>query len=86
MQALNPLTPSELSLMLVSFGLSGAVGTVSGGWAVDRFGPVRTLRVQFIVLTAMMALVPLTAGSVPLTIEQAARRWSSSSGASRAAA
>lgn len=67
LQALNPLTPGQLSLMLVSFGLSGVVGTVSGGWAVDRFGPIRTLRVQLTVLTAMMALVPLTSGSVALT-------------------
>jgi predicted MFS family arabinose efflux permease len=66
LQALNPLTPGQLSLMLVSFGLSGVVGTVSGGWAVDRFGAIRTLRVQLTVLAAMMALVPLTQGSIVL--------------------
>ncbi len=66
--ALNPLTPGELSFTLVMFGLSGVAGTISGGWAVDRFGPIRSLRVQLVVLTTMMALVPFTAGSHALTV------------------
>jgi DHA1 family inner membrane transport protein len=66
--ALNPLTPAELSFTLVAFGLSGVAGTVSGGWSVDRFGPLRTLRVQLAVLALMMVLVPFTAGHHPLTV------------------
>lgn len=68
LQALNPLTPLQLSLTLVMFGLSGMVGTISGGWAADRFGPLPTLRVQLGVLAAMMALVPLTQGSYALCV------------------
>jgi DHA1 family inner membrane transport protein len=68
LQAINPLTPTGLSLMLAGFGLAGAAGTVSGGWAADRFGPQRSLRVQLSVLTAMMVLVPLTQGYVALTL------------------
>jgi DHA1 family inner membrane transport protein len=52
----------------VAFGLSGVAGTVTGGWSVDRFGPLRTLRVQLAVLAFMMLLVPLTAGHPLLTI------------------
>jgi DHA1 family inner membrane transport protein len=44
------------------FGLSGAVGTVVGGWANDRFGPIRSLAVQLSLLGSMMVLVPLTQG------------------------
>jgi DHA1 family inner membrane transport protein len=44
------------------FGLAGAIGTVIGGWANDRFGPKRSLVVQLTLLGAMMALVPLTQG------------------------
>ena len=66
--ALNPLTPGQLSFTLVMFGLSGVVGTVIGGLGTDRFGPVRTLRVQLVVLAAMMLLVPLTRGNYPLTL------------------
>jgi len=66
--ALNPLTPAELSFTLVAFGLSGVAGTVSGGWSVDRFGPIRTLRVQLAVLALMMVLVPFTAGHHALTV------------------
>jgi len=39
-----------------------------GGWAVDRFGPLRTLRLQLSVLALMMLLVPFTAGSMTLTV------------------
>ena len=50
--ALNPMGSEKLSLTLMAFGVSGVAGTVSGGWATDRFGPLRTLRVQLAVLVA----------------------------------
>ena len=36
--SLVPLSPAELSGTLVVFGLAGVAGTLSGGWANDRFG------------------------------------------------
>jgi predicted MFS family arabinose efflux permease len=66
--ALNPMTPAQLSLTLVMFGLSGVAGTIIGGRAVDRFGALRALRIQLVVLAAMMLLVPLTRGHYPLTV------------------
>jgi predicted MFS family arabinose efflux permease len=66
--ALNPLTPGQLSFTLVMFGLSGVAGTIIGGRGVDRFGALRTLRVQLVVLATMMLLVPLTRGSYPLMV------------------
>ncbi|MBA3773321.1 MAG: MFS transporter [Ramlibacter sp.] len=66
--ALNPLTPGQLTFTLVMFGFSGVAGTILGGWAVDRFGAIRTLRVQLVVLAAMMLLVPLTRGHHALTV------------------
>jgi len=61
--ALNPMSPEQLSLTLMLFGVAGVTGTLSGGWANDRFGAMRTLRCQLAVLSLMMLLVPLTAGS-----------------------
>ncbi len=61
--ALNPMSPEQLSLTLMLFGIAGVTGTLSGGWANDRFGAMRTLRCQLAVLSLMMLLVPLTAGS-----------------------
>jgi MFS transporter, DHA1 family, inner membrane transport protein len=66
LQALTPMSSQRLSFTLMLFGVSGVIGTVMGGWANDRFGAPRTLRVQMTVLGAMMALVPLTQGSYPL--------------------
>lgn len=68
LQALNSLTPTQLSLVLVSFGLSGVAGTMVGGWAADRFGPVASLRMQLLVLTATMVAVPFTQGHLALSV------------------
>lgn len=62
LQALTPLSAEGVSLTLAIFGLAGVAGTLSGGWANDRFGTQRTLPVQLGLLAAMMALVPLTQG------------------------
>jgi predicted MFS family arabinose efflux permease len=68
LQALNPLTPAQLSFTLVMFGLSGVVGTILGGWATDHFGPLRSQRVMLFMLVLMMALVPLTRGHYALCV------------------
>ncbi len=68
LQALNPMSASALSLTLAVFGLAGVAGTLSGGWANDRFGPLRTMRVQLLVLATTMAVLPLTAGHALATI------------------
>jgi DHA1 family inner membrane transport protein len=62
LQALAPMSSGRLSFTLMLFGVAGVIGTLSGGWANDRFGAPRTLRLQMIVLGTMMALVPLTQG------------------------
>jgi DHA1 family inner membrane transport protein len=62
LQALQPMSNNQLSVTLMLFGLSGVLGTLVGGWANDRFGPLRTLVLQLSVLGTMMVLVPLTQG------------------------
>ena len=62
LQALNPMSAETLSVTLVVFGVAGVAGTLSGGWATDRFGTIPTLRLQLGVLASMMLLVPLTRG------------------------
>ena len=68
LQALVPMSTERLSVTLMLFGLSGAAGTVLGGWANDRFGPKRSLMVQLTLLGSMMALVPLTRGHYGLLV------------------
>ena len=68
LQALNPMSSTELSVTLGLFGLAGVAGTLSGGWANDRFGSLRCLRVQLSVLTLMMLLLPLTVGHPLLSL------------------
>lgn len=66
--ALNPLSPGQLSFMLMMFGIAAVAGTLLGGFCVDRFGALRTLRVQMGVLATMMLLLPLTRGSQAATV------------------
>ncbi len=63
LQALIALDNSELSLTLMLFGIAGVIGTLSGGWACDRFGAKPVLQVQLACLACMMLLVPLTVGT-----------------------
>lgn len=68
LQALVPMSREQQSLTLGLFGLSGVLGTVTGGLANDRFGARRTLLVQLTILGTTMALLPLTQGSWPLLV------------------
>lgn len=68
LRALVPMSPVVLSLTLALFGVSGVVGTLAGGAANDRWGPLPTLKVQLLGLGLTMALLPLTAGHYPLML------------------
>ena len=74
LQALNPLNPLQLSITLALFGAAGVAGTLTGGWAADRFGPIRAMRVQLALLVAMMGVLPLTQGS-PVATQIALTLW-----------
>ncbi len=62
--ALNAMGSVQLSVVLALFGVAGVAGTLTGGWANDRFGPLQTMRVLLGVLVSMMCLLPLSQGSV----------------------
>lgn len=65
---LNPMGSSQLAMILVMFGLAGVVGSAAGGWASDRFGAMRTIQTGLVVLIAMLAVLPFTAGHMPLML------------------
>ena len=62
LQHLQQLTPTELSLTLTLFGISGVIGTITGGLANDRFGATKTLKILLVGMFCMMLLLPLTKG------------------------
>jgi predicted MFS family arabinose efflux permease len=68
LRALNAMSAVQLSIVLAIFGLAGMAGTLLGGWANDKFGSLRTLRLQLAVLVSMMCLLPLTQGNLAATI------------------
>lgn len=66
--ALVAMPAQQLSFTLVLFGVSGVVGTFVGGWAADRFGAIRALRLSLAVFIATLICVPLTQGNYPLVV------------------
>ena len=60
--ALQPTGGPGISWTLTVFGLAGAAGTLLGGSAADRFGARRTMQLLLLMLAAMQALLPLSAG------------------------
>ncbi len=60
--ALLPASRVGLPWTLTLFGLAGVAGTITGGFATDRFGPRRTIQVLLLVLASMMLVLPLTRG------------------------
>lgn len=66
--ALGQLSPAGLAVVLAFFGVSGVIGTLAGGWASDRFGSVRVLTYQLVVVGLMMVLLPLTQDRLILTV------------------
>ena len=66
--ALNNISPVQLSVVLALFGLAGVAGTLMGGWASDKFGSLKTIRAQLVVLVSMMCLLPFTQGNLLATV------------------
>ncbi|TAM05806.1 MAG: MFS transporter [Paraburkholderia sp.] len=53
-------TPSEVSIVLVAYGVSVAVGNMWGGKLADRAGPVRALKLIFLLLAAVLFALTFT--------------------------
>ncbi|GIG63055.1 MFS transporter [Longispora fulva] len=53
-----------LSLMLMTFGVGGAVGNVLGGWLTDRWGAYRTALASLATFFLFLALLPVVATTV----------------------
>lgn len=68
LQALVPQSPTEVSVTLLLFGLSGVAGTLIGGMATDRLGPIRTLKLQLAAFVLAQAVLPFTAGHYGLMV------------------
>lgn len=59
------LTGVTVSLLLLCYGIGGALGNYAGGRAADRWGSRRPLLVVVASLTVVLAVLPVLATSVP---------------------
>lgn len=63
MQDILQLKASNISIVMLVFGIFGAVGTRFGGYGIDRWGAARIIAFSTIVHVVVLALLPLFAGS-----------------------
>ena len=56
------IAPSGISIIMLGFGLFGAIGSRLGGYGVDRFGPAKVITLSTLIHIAVFALLPLLAG------------------------
>lgn len=68
LQQVSGFPSSAVSLVMLAYGLSVAVGNVWGGRLADRLGPVRALQIIFAGLAAVLLLLTLTAASKWLVV------------------
>ncbi|PSL00192.1 DHA1 family purine base/nucleoside efflux pump-like MFS transporter [Murinocardiopsis flavida] len=61
-------TAGTVSAVLIAYGVAGAVGNAVAGWATDRFGSTSASIGALSALALGLLLLPLAAGSVPLTM------------------
>ncbi|MFC3532343.1 MFS transporter [Vogesella facilis] len=68
LQQVSGFPAPAVSLVMLAYGLSVAVGNVWGGRLADRLGPVRALQIIFAGLAAVLLLLTLTAASKWLVV------------------
>jgi predicted MFS family arabinose efflux permease len=68
LQQVSGFPAKAVSLVMLAYGLSVAVGNVWGGRLADRQGPVRALQIIFAGLAAVLLLLMLTAASTWLVV------------------
>ncbi|CAG9250923.1 MFS transporter [Paraburkholderia unamae] len=60
LEQITGFTPSEVSIVLVAYGVSVAAGNVWGGKLADRVGPVKALKRIFLLLAAVLFALTFT--------------------------
>lgn len=68
LEDITGFSPNMVSLVLLAYGVSVAVGNFWGGRLADRKGPVAALKLIFALLAAVLLVLTFTAPNKPLTV------------------
>jgi predicted MFS family arabinose efflux permease len=68
LEEISGFTPSQVSFVLVAYGVSVAAGNVWGGKLADRVGPVKALKRIFLLLAAVLFALTFTVHNAWLAV------------------
>jgi predicted MFS family arabinose efflux permease len=68
LQQISGFSANAVSLVLLVYGVSVAVGNIWGGKLADRLGPIKALRIMFFGLAAILMMLQLTAPHAILVV------------------
>lgn len=68
LQQISGFSANAVSLVLLVYGVSVAVGNIWGGKLADRLGPIKALRIMFFGLAAVLMMLQLTAPHAILVV------------------
>lgn len=68
LEEISGFTPSQVSFVLVAYGVSVAAGNVWGGKLADRIGPVKALKRIFLLLAAVLFALTFTVHNAWLAV------------------
>jgi predicted MFS family arabinose efflux permease len=68
LEEISGFTPSQISFVLVAYGVSVAAGNVWGGKLADRVGPVKALKRIFLLLAAVLFALTFTVHNTWLAV------------------
>lgn len=68
LQQISCFSANAVSLVLLVYGVSVAVGNIWGGKLADRLGPIKALRIMFFGLAAVLMMLQLTAPHAILVV------------------
>ncbi|SDX56142.1 MFS transporter [Paenibacillus sp. PDC88] len=62
------IDPSGISLIMLTFGILGAIGSKLGGYGIDRYGPAMVIKISTLLHITVFICLPLLSGAASIGV------------------